>query len=559
MTQLSQQPPAYNGIFSRIPSLTGPQTNLAALLLFTLLTIIAAWPVVSDLDGVIIGLDNDVYINPWADWWTLKALTDPDISLWFTDYLFYPSGASLIYHSYSHLNTAVSLALRPFLGPLPAYNITILINLVLIGFSIFQLTRYLTNSTTAAILAGIVFTFNSQIQYQTSHPVTFSVWCLPWMTLYLIRAARENNWRLAVIAAVFVFLGAATGIHILILSAFWLALLLIFMVISSEFTRPSLKILLVFGLTSTLLVLPVTYPLLTAAVSNQNTSFAMNPLDSVGTDLFSIFETNWEGWYFRSMYLGIVPGILFLIAVFQNGRRAKLWLLLTTLSFLFAIGPVPTISEEPLGVTLPWSLAMAPLLRHMYRMMLLFAFGWAMTAAYGWLTVERSGRFSSRKFLILGSLVGLLIYIDFTIAPFPTRDAPVSAFYTDYLDDVPDDIALAILPTGRQEDKWYMYYQTIHHHPITGGVISRSNPEIFRFMRNNPLLRAGSVNLEPIPIPEKVEESFSQLADVNVGYLILDKTQMALNEENMETWRAAILFEPVYEDNLVLVYKTNLE
>jgi hypothetical protein len=164
-------------------TLTNRQTNFAALLLFLLLTVVAAWPVVSNLNSVIIGLDNDVYLNPWADWWTAEALTDPNLSLWHTNYLFYPNGANLIYHSFSHLNTLVSLALRPFLGPLPAYNITILLNLILIGFSIFQLTRYLTNSTTAGILAGIVFAFNSQIQYQTSHPVTFCVWCFPWMPL----------------------------------------------------------------------------------------------------------------------------------------------------------------------------------------------------------------------------------------------------------------------------------------------------------------------------------------------------------------------------------------
>ncbi|MFZ0546244.1 MAG: hypothetical protein WAM60_12435, partial [Candidatus Promineifilaceae bacterium] len=124
----------------------------------------------ANLNSVIIGDDNDVYINPWDDWWTAKAISDPDISLWKTDYLFYPKGANLVYHSFSHLNTLVSLGLRPFLGTFPAYNITMLINLVLNGFSMFQLARYLTKSTIAALLAGIVFAFNSQVIYQICHP-----------------------------------------------------------------------------------------------------------------------------------------------------------------------------------------------------------------------------------------------------------------------------------------------------------------------------------------------------------------------------------------------------
>ena len=115
-----------------------------AFLLFIVLTIIAGWTVLTQLDSIIIGDDIDVFINPWADWWALMAWTNSDISLWATEYLYYPTGAPLIYHSFSHLNTLISLALRPFLGTLPAYNITILLNYVLIGFSMYQLTYYLT-------------------------------------------------------------------------------------------------------------------------------------------------------------------------------------------------------------------------------------------------------------------------------------------------------------------------------------------------------------------------------------------------------------------------------
>jgi hypothetical protein len=246
----------------RFGGLSDRQVNVAAFLLFLVLTIIAAWPVVSDLNGVIIGDDNDIFINPWADWWTGKALSDPNLSLWQTNYLFYPIGANLVYHSLSHLNSLVSLALRPLVGPLPAYNLTILLNMVLFGFSIFQLARYLTKSTVAGILAGLIFAFNSQIIFQTSHPVTYSVWCFPWMTLYFIRAVRENRYRWAVVAGVFVFLGAATSTLILILTAAWLLLLMGYMVVSAEFPRPPLKILLTFGLTSSVLVLPLIFPLL---------------------------------------------------------------------------------------------------------------------------------------------------------------------------------------------------------------------------------------------------------------------------------------------------------
>ncbi|MFZ0545733.1 MAG: hypothetical protein WAM60_09870, partial [Candidatus Promineifilaceae bacterium] len=173
------------------------------------------------------------------------------------------------------------------------------------------------------------------------------------------------------------------------------------------------------------------------------------------------------------------------------------------------------------------------------------------------LALEKAFHLRQRAILLVGILAGLLIYIDYAAVPFPNRSAEISPFYTDYLDKVPNDVALAILPTGRQEDKWYMYYQTIHQHPMTNGVVSRLEAETFHFIRTNPLLRAGSVNLEPVPIPDNVEDSFRLLAENNVGFLVLDKALMEESQLDLEAWRKAIPFEPVYEDAFVLVYETS--
>ncbi len=499
-----------------------------------------------------------MFINPWADWWTAKAITNADLSLWHTDYIFYPTGANLVYHSFSHLNTLVSLGLRPFVGPLPAYNLSLILNLVLIGFSVFQLVHYLTKSAVAGVLAGIVLAFNFQIQYQTSHPVTFSIWCLPWMTLYLIRAARENQVRWAVAAAVFVFLGAATGIHILLLSLMWLALLLIYMVVATEFPRPSWKIVTAFGLTSAILILPLLFPLLREAFFNQNSSFVVEAGNAIVTDIASVVVPHWVNGNIRTMYLGIMPAILFLFAFFVMGRRVTLWLILFLGAYLIAIGPNPTFRGQELDMVLHWSEPVASLMRQTYRMMLLFAFGWAMLTAYGWLGLEKVFRLRGKIRVASAVLVGLFIFIDFTQTPFPRQSAEVSGFYTEYLEAVPDDVGLAILPIGRQQDKRYMYYQTIHQHPMTGGVVSRPEEGTFRFMRSIPLLRFGSIDLEPVEITaEEVEASFEQLAAVNVGFLVLDKERLAEVGEDIGRWQELIGWEPVYEDELVVVYKTD--
>lgn len=532
------------------------------LLLFVLLTIVAAWNILTDLNGVIIGRDNDVYINPWADWWTLKAITDPDISLWRSDLMYYPIGADLVYHSFSHLNTAVSLALRPLLGILPAYNITILINYVLAGLSMFHLGRYMTGSSVAGILAGIVFAFNSHNLYQSCHPVLVSIWCFPWMTLYFIRAVQENNVKLALVAAVFVFLGAATSTVLVVLLIFWTGLLLLCLFFSTQFPRPSWQVVLTFGLASALFVLPTVLPLLADAIAGSNSSFIIDPEESIRTDMGAFMVPHWYFWLIRGMYIGIAPFFLMMLAFGRKRRPAAIWFLVTLVAYLFAIGPTPIIFNTPLPIVLPWTLPIAPVLRNMYRMMILMSLGVAMVTAYGWLGMLESIGNDRKKILIAAALTSGLIFFEYTAVPFPSTPATVSAFYTDYLDEVPQDVVIAIIPTGRQQDKRYMYYQTIHEHPMTGGVISRAGEDVFQFITNNSLLRAGAVDLREKVAPTDREAALAQLAEANVGFFIIDKA--LLNESylmgesllNLNDWRQFMVVEPIYEDDYLVVYPT---
>lgn len=207
--------------------------------------------------------------------------------------MYYPVGADLSYHSFSHLNTAVSLGLRAILGPLPAYNIPILLNYVLAGLSMFHLARYLTGSSVAGILAGIVFAFNSHNLYQSAHPVLVSVWCFPWMTLFFVRAVREQSAKLALVAAVFVFLGAASSTILVVLMVFWVAILVLYMFLARQLAPSSMRILLVFGLASGLLVLPTVYPLLTSAVIGGNSNFVVNPEGAISSDMVFPVVPHW--------------------------------------------------------------------------------------------------------------------------------------------------------------------------------------------------------------------------------------------------------------------------
>lgn len=523
------------------------------LALFALLTAVISWPVLVRVDEVLIGSDNDVMINPWADWWTLKAWQEPDVTLYETDMMFYPRGANLVYHSFSHLNTAVSLALRPLLGVIPAYNLTMLLNIFLAGVSMYHLARYLTGSTTAGMMAGVIFAFNSYSIYQTAHPVLVTTWPLPWATLSLWWAMERNSRKWAVVAGLFVFLAAAASTLLLILCGIWFTFLILYLVIRRVEPRPSGNILVAFALSTVVLVLPLLLPLLRQAILYDNDSFLVEPTFPLVADMLAPLTPQWVFRFTQDIYLGAAAIYLLVRAVSSKRQEVWLWLILAVGAYLFSIGPRPRLLNNDLNVTLPWAVPITAILREPHRWNILLGMGVAMLGAYGWLAVRARMQGEKRQRFAAACLI-LAIFGEYTVGPFPLTRPQVSPFYTEVLAQEPPEVAVAILPTGRQQDKKYMYYQTLHGHKMVGGVISRASEATFAFIYNNPLLRAGAVDLLPAPIPEDVRPHLQALADYNIAYLILDKTMM-----DVEPWRAAFPFPPVYEDDLLLVYETNPE
>lgn len=527
--------------------------NLFALGFFILLTIVIGWPILRQLDSVIIGSDSDVFINTWADWWTKKALLSPDINLWQTEYLFYPLGANLIYHSFSHFNTFFSLLLQFFIDPLSAYNITILSNYVLTGFAMFQFLYYLLKSPSAGIIGGIVFAYSSHNLYQSSHPVLVSIWCFPWVTLYLFRAVREDQLKWAFVAGIFVFLGAASSSLLLFLIFLWVGILFIYMWFAKEWKRPSWSIILVFGLTSAILVFPLIFPLLREAFSAGNTSFVIDSEKSISFDAIYSIIPHWLSWHKYSIYFGIIPLWLAVISVVKRRQDARLWIILFIFALLMALGPQPRLLGKELNIILPWSTVVTPFIRNTYRFIILLSFSFSVLVAIGWDEIYRKMQLKSTiRYAVLAGVVFLII-IDYFVPLMPYTPIHISPFYTDFLRNEPVDAAVAILPNGRYEGKHHLLYQTFHEHPITGGVVSRAKEDTFNFISTNSILDASVITERSLHSPQQVNQSLMELADVNIKYLIIDKTLMA----NADAWLKVIPYPPFYEDDLILVFKTD--
>jgi uncharacterized membrane protein len=135
----------------------------------------------------------DLWHNYWNFWWWKQCLLTLHQHPYWTQFLFHPSGASLVFYTHSPLNMLVSLPVNVLFGPAAAYNFCVVLALWLSGFGAYLLVKDLTGHSRGAFLAGIVFAFFPQHVEQTlEHLNLFSTEFMPLAGLFLLRLGRTG-------------------------------------------------------------------------------------------------------------------------------------------------------------------------------------------------------------------------------------------------------------------------------------------------------------------------------------------------------------------------------
>jgi hypothetical protein len=552
-------------------------TDIVILGVYTVLTLVLTWPLTANMSTTLAGDDVDVLINPWADWWTKKALTK-GLDLYYTDYMFYPQGTSLVFHSFSHVNTAISLLLAPIVGQFPAYNVAILMTYVVSGFGMYLLTKYLTNCRPAAVFSGVVFAFHPYHLFQSSHPVLVTTQFIPLFVLAFMRmlhntdAGRSHRLKQTLLAALWFLLTALSSWHLMLMLVGWATLYLLYVLLFERDTRTSetYRYVTLQAAIIILVVAPFLWPIVQEQLTADATYMAVDVEEGRGNDLLSFFtptrlhpvfgplvlEVNSRIGYTRNTpaYLGYVALGLALIGVITTRREGRFWWATGLLFFILSLGSQLKWEGVPLHTgRLPWAIPIISVLRHPLRLNSLLFLSLAVLVAYGsrWLHDRLALRSRPLAYLVLALLTGVLLF-EYWVHPFPTTQPSYSPFLDELAQDE-GDFAVADFPIGRQADKYYMFYQTIHDKRIIGGVVSRTPYDADAFLDANPLL--GAMRNENVP-DEYIRDRLAVLAAQNVRYVIVHKT--LLDDERMENWQRWLINfpSPYYEDDMVIVYRT---
>ncbi len=311
---------------------------------------------------------SDIFTYLWDMWWFKHAIINHINPFW-SGYIFYPQGASLLFTLANIIWSIIALPLQPFLSLLAIYNLFFILSLILSGMAAFWLIRYLTRNSWAAFIGGAIFAFAPYHFVHIGHMTVFSVQWLPLFVLFFLKMFNEENWRNAVLAGIF---WAATCYSDLNYAVFLALFVIIFFIFHLKYQKERMlsgiylkKVLIMFGVLfltvgpyATSLFLSIISGRAVVSVPLQNSvsqsadllsffvpSF-MHPLFGKLVQVFYEHITTYGGHYLGgyievTAYAGFATIILAVIAWRNFGwQRLRFWIFAAAFFFVLTLGPV---------------------------------------------------------------------------------------------------------------------------------------------------------------------------------------------------------------------------
>lgn len=545
------------------------RTLLRVLILYSGLTLIMTYPLVLNLRTHVPG-GGDVWQNIWLLWHTKFALFDPVESLYYTNYLFYPTGTPLI--PMSLYNQLLSVPLQYVFSLSLTYNILFLSSFVLAGTTSFYLIKYFTNNNYAAFLGGLVYAFApNTLAHALGHMEAITTGWIPLYVLFLFKLMEEKNGikeetKSAFLASLGLILVAASDLVYMMFTIIFTGFFIVYWI----FKKKSLIFLksrkfIIFYVFFLIGILPFTLPLIQVALSGQNFlkpqigESVIYSADIVGFFIpaaYHSFFGSYTAPYVNQFtgnpaenttFLGYTVIILIIYAFIKlKEQNINFWKTSFIFTFLLSLGPVLHIMGKYLfngiPVPMPYSILYftIPFLqnaRTIVRIDVLVMLSAAILVGYAISHIIVSLNDNKKKITIIA--FSLIILFEFMVIPFPLSKIDEPEFYTNLSKDKTENITLVEVP-GLWNYEYgikTMYYQTIHGKKITSGALARVPPYVYRFAQTTPAILELNFDqgklIKDIIIQNEIERAQAvqdTLEHYDIKYIILSVDYLPENQ-----------------------------
>lgn len=346
--------------------------------LFLLLTVLLTYPMVSYFRAAIPGPPWDGFYYLTLLRWFKVALFERHISPWFHPDIFYPFGYNLALSETTLSNVALGMPVNLLWGEVVTFNALMWLSFVLSGLGAYLLTYDLTGQRVAGLVSGVAFAFCAyRMQAMSSGWLpTISTQWVPFTFLYMERTIRLQQWRDAVLAALFYIIncqgtwyyayvvGLALVVYVFVRLRPWRV---------AMGNRQLWHCGMAFALTM-LLMVPVAMPLIRLWGQRQM-QYSLPEVDWLSTSLDDFFlpsayHSLWGGlslrWYddWVPYYPWIVPGmaypgvsvvVLAVLTRYSRKDRAprKALLVIAVVAFVLALGTTLHLRGERVYISVP--------------------------------------------------------------------------------------------------------------------------------------------------------------------------------------------------------------
>lgn len=160
-------------------------------------TLLATAPILPHMNTSFLGLIlGDQVVFAWDTWWVHKALHDPNCSLWFCDYIFYPEGVSLANHTLMPLHSIWLGELMPKVGVFTCVNLLTLLSTWLTCFAVFLFALELGMMPLPATACMVVFGLSSfrVVELSGGHINVAMLEGVIFQALFLLRLLKRGGW-----------------------------------------------------------------------------------------------------------------------------------------------------------------------------------------------------------------------------------------------------------------------------------------------------------------------------------------------------------------------------
>ncbi len=548
---------------------------MLAVALFTALSLIGTYPLITDMAGSLAGLpngDQGELLN--AIWWAAEAVkqgispADFRLLAWPHGY-FHPVQAAFLYPA---------VAALPFSlpgSPVLAYNASVLAGYVLAGLSAWWLCREVSGDPYAALVGGVVFGFlPTRVAHVTGgHLGLSTVYLFPAYAVLLIRLLKGPV-RRADIFMCGLLLALCMMVYPVYPVTFVapLTLAIVFGFLPRDGRRAALARLGGALAIAAVLLAPFYGPLIVDVLSGEGDHLAQGGSVDFSASLFGFFSpspyhpfwgerelTEHEGFFWENeVYLGLIA--LGLSALAVRSRKSVPWMALGLVAVILALGPYLKIGEEPVSlqiddvrslIPMPHALlSMMPVLglsRAPARFTMTAGLAMAVLASIGAARILEVNRIRKRRAWVAVAL-SAAVFTDSLIAfPFPVTPVTIPDGVRE-IADVPG--AVANVPARRYEAaQLAMLYQTVHGRPMTGGYLWR-NLEVGAGA--DSLLSAFAAPTEdviPVPSPQELAELAGELGVTTLIALYYPSWDVAVRGR-----LESALGTPEYSDETVAVF-----